>query len=235
MRSLRYMTTPHHNNVQDENVPPLDMSLSSIGRESFGRISPISKCDEANTPSSRPKSLPSSRKKDDSSSSLYRSTPDYSSSRCKSIDMTTDNAVNCSYMSNKRKSFHMNDERSSESSETVSFSYDDEMQLSYGSQQHPQTPQINRSKRRCNSVNRKNLSRSFNQIEEQQQQQQQRKHSGIPINRTDSGFNEPNECGSQHTTTQSTHEQNEQNEESPFTFRNLTLMKSCDVSMASIN
>lgn len=229
MRKLRFMTTPQHKNVQDENVPPLDMS---IGRESFGRISPISK-DEANTPSSRPKSLPSSRKKDDSSSSLYRSTPDHSLSRCKSIDMTTDNAVNCSYMSNKRKSFHLNDERSSESNETVSFSYDDEMLLSYGSQQHPQTPQINRSKRRCNSVNRKNLSRSFNQIEEQQQQQQQ--HSGILINRTDSGFNEPTECGSQHTTTQSYLEQNDGIEGNSFTFHNLTLMKSCDVSMASIN
>ena len=237
MRSLRFMTTPHHKNVLDENEPPLDISLNLNGRELFGRISPISK-DLTATPSPRPKSQPSSRKKDDSSSSLYRSTPDYSLSRSKSIDMTTDNAVNCSYMSNKRKSFQLNDERSSESNETVSFSYDDEMQLSYGSQQHPQTPQMNRSKRRCNSVNRKNLSRSFNQIEEQQQQQQQQQqqpHSAILLNRTDSGFNEPNEYGSQNTITQSYHEESLQLDENPFIFQNLTAMKSCDVSMASIN
>lgn len=236
MRSLRFdMRTPHHgNSACNENEPPFDSSLNAMGRELFGRISPISKDDdEVTTPSSRPKSLPSSRKKDDSSSSLYRSTPDHAINRCKSFDMTTDNAVNCSYMSNKRKSFHLNDERSSESNDTVSFSCDDEMQLSYGSQPHPQTPQMNRSKRRCNSVNRKNLSHSFIQIEEQQQQEhQQQKHSAILLSRTDSGFNEPNECSSQHTITQSYHGQNDQHESS-FAFHNLNLMKSCDVSMTS--
>lgn len=246
MRSLRFdMRTPQHGgNVPDENEPPFDLPLNSIGNESFGRISPISKEDGTTTPTSRPKSLPSSRKKDDSASSLYRSTPDYAINRCKSFDMTTDNAVNCSYMSNKRKSFHFNDERSSESNETVSFSYDDEMQLSYGSQQHPQTPQMNRSKRRCNSVNRKNLSHSFIQIEEQQQleqyrqqqqqQHQQQKHSGIALIRTDSGFNEPNECGSQNTITQSYHDENDQLDENSITFQSLNMTKNCDVSMTSV-
>lgn len=222
MRSCRFMT-PHHNHVQDENEPPLDISLTS-GRESFGCISPISK-DTATTPHSRPKSLPSSRKKDEiSASSLFRSTPDRSIGRCKSFDVSTDNAVNCSQMSNKRKSFYLNDEPSSESNETVNYSYDDEMQLSYGSQQHPQTPTMNKSKRRCNSVNRKNLSRSFNQIEEQQ-------NSALSLDRTDSGFNDINECATQP----------HQNEDS-FAFHDLTIMKctnysekNCDVSMASIN
>lgn len=224
--------TPRHN-IQNENEQSHDISM---GREAFGAISPISD-DLAATPSSRPKSLPSSRKKDNgealSSLSLYRSTPDYSLSRYKLFDMTTENAVNCSQMSNKRKLFHMNDERSSESSETVSFSYDDEMQLSYGSQ-HPQTPQVNRSKRRCNSVNRKNLSRSFNQIEEQHQ-------SAILIERTDSGFTDMNECGSQHTTQssssyyqQKSHEQLQKLEEN-FAFHNVVMIKNGDVSMASIN
>lgn len=221
--------TPHiYNNVRDENDPPLDISLNSNGRESFGCISPISK-DIVGTPHTRPKSLPSSRKKDDntSASSLFRSTPDRSIGRCKSFDVSTDNAVNCSQMSNKRKSFYLNDERSSESNETCNYSYDDEMQLSYGSQQHPQTPTMNKSKRRCSSVNRKNLSRSFNQIEDHQ-------HSALSLDRTDSGFNEMNECATQIT-------QQHQHEES-FPFHDLTIMKcnnysekNCDVSMASIN
>lgn len=233
MRSLRFMTTPQHKNVQDGNEPPsLDISLDGNGREKFGLISPISPIskDDPTTPSSQPKSLPSVRNKNDNPASLYRSTPD------RSIDMTTDNAVNCSYMSNKRKSFHFNDERSSEFIDTVSFSCDDDMQLSYGSQQHqqhPQTPQMNRSKRRCNSVNRKNLSRSFNQIEEQQHQQL-KQHSATTIIRTDSGFNEPTEYSSQHTTAQLYDEQNHQLEDEHFAFHNLTT-KSCDVSMASIH
>lgn len=56
------------------------------------------------------------------------------------------------------------------------------MQLSYGLQQHPLTPTLNKSKRRCSSVNRKNLSRSFSQMEEQ-----------AAIYRTDSGFSETKE------------------------------------------
>lgn len=215
------------NNAKDENEPPLDVSLNSVGRESFGCISPISK---SITPQSRPKSLPSSRKKDDSESSLFRSTPDRSSSgRWKSaqFDNSTDNAVNCSNNSSKRKSFLMNDERSSESNDTVNFSYDDEMQLSYGSQQHPQTPTMNKSKRRCSSVNRKNLSRSFNQIEEQQ-------HSALSLDRTDSGFNDMNDYTSAHHH-QLKHEPN-------FHFHDLTNLKcnnfsdkNADISMASIN
>lgn len=224
MRTRRFMTP--HNNVQDENEPPLDISLSSVGRESFGCISPISKESTA-TPQMRPKSLPSSRKKEDiSASSLFRSTPDRSIGRCKSFE-TSDNAVNCSHMSSKRKSFYLNDDRSSESNETANYSYDDEMQLSYGSQQHPQTPTMNKSKRRCNSVNRKNLSRSFNQIEEQQQ-------TALSLDRTDSGFNDMN---IEHTIQQSQHQMEES-----FAFHNLTIMKcnnysgkNCDVSMSSIN
>lgn len=225
MQARRFMTPPK--NVQDENDPMLDISLNSVGRESFGCISPISK---ATTPPSRPKSLPSSRKKDETSSlsSLFRSTPDHSLiGRWKSFD-TSDNAVNCSQLSSKRKSFHMNDERSnSESNETANFSYDDEMQLSYGSQQHPQTPTMNKSKRRCSSVNRKNLSRSFNQIEEQQ-------HSALSLDRTDSGFNDMNDCGQQN--------QHQMKLQPNYPFHDISIMKcgdysekTCDVSMASIN
>lgn len=211
--------------VQDENQPPLDVSLCSAGRESFGCISPISK---ATTPQSKPQSLPSSRKKDETSS-LVRSTPDRSSiCRWKSFDMSTDNAINCSNLC-KRKSFHLTDERSTESNETANFSYDEDMQLSYGSQQHPQTPTMNKSKRRCNSVNRKNLSRSFNQIEEQQQ------NIALSLDRTDSGFNDMNDCANQQS-------QHKLHHEDGFPFHDLSIMKcnnytdkNCDVSMASIN
>lgn len=192
MRSRRFITP--YKNVADENEAPLNISLGSIGRESFGCcISPISK-DVATTPKSRPttaKSQPTSQRKDDDMS-LFRSTPDHhSSGHCTTFDMSTDNAVNCSQMSIKRKSFHLNDERSSESNETDNFSLDDEMITSYGSQQHPQTPTTNKSKRRCNSVNRKNLSRSFNQIEENA-------HSALSLDRTDSGFNDMSEFATQH-------------------------------------
>lgn len=219
MRARYYLTT--HNNAQDENELPLDISLNSVGRESFGCISPISK---ATTPPTRPKSLPSSRKKDDTSaSSFFRSTPDRSSiGRCRSFEMSTDNAVN-SNNSSKRK-HHLNDERSCESNETVNFSYDDEMQFSYGSQQHPHTPTMNKSKRRCNSVNRKNLSQSFNQIEEQQ---------ALSLDRTDSGFNDMNDYAAQ---------QSQLKLEQNFNFNDLTNIKcnsfadkNGDVSMASVN
>lgn len=224
MRARRFMTPCK--NAQDENEPPLDVSLNSAGRESFGCISPISK---SLTPQSRPKSLPSSRKKEDSASSLFRSTPDRSSiGRWKSFDTPTDNAVNCSHGS-KRKSFHLTDERSSESNDTVNLSYDDEMQLSYGSQQHPQTPTMNKSKRRCSSVNRKNLSRSFNQLEEHQ-------HSALSLDRTDSGFNDMNDY------TSALHTQHQMKLEHNFPFHDPTNIKcnnfadkSADVSMASIN
>lgn len=218
MRARRFMTPCK--NAQDENEPPLDVSLNSVGRESFGCISPISK---SVTPQSRPKSLPSSRKKEDSESSLFRSTPDRSLiGRCKSFDTSTDNAVNCSHLSSKRKSFQMSDDRSSESNDTVNFSYDDEMQSSYGSQQHPQTPTMNKSKRRCSSVNRKNLSRSFNQIEE---------HQALSLDRTDSGFNDMNLDASA---------QNQMKFEQSFHFHDLMKCnnladKSADISMASIN
>lgn len=231
MRRRRFLTP--HKNVQDENEPPLDISLNSVGRESFGCISPISK---ATTPPSRPKSLPSSKKKDDgdmslSLSSLFRSTPDRSSiTRWRSID-TSDNAVNCSQLSIKRKSLHMNDDRSSESNQTANYSYDDEMQFSYGSQQHPQTPTMIKSKRRCSSVNRKNLSRSFNQIEETTKLN----HSALSLDRTDSGINDMNECASQSN-------QHQMKLDPNYSFHDLSMMKcnnysdkNCDVSMASIN
>lgn len=227
MRARRCMTPHHH--VQDENELPLDISLNSIGRESFGCISPISKINPT-TPNTRPKSQPSSRKKDEvSASSLFRSTPDHSiDQRYKSFDMSTDNAVNCSQMSlSKRKSLHLSDDRSSESNETVNYSYDDEMQLSYGSQQHPQTPTMNKSKRRCSSVNRKNLSRSFNQIEEHHE-------SILLLDRTDSGFNEINDCSGAR--------QHQLKLEQNYPFHDLDIIKcdnysekNCDVSMASIN
>lgn len=169
------------------------------------------------TPSSKNENLPCSHVKFETSPSslLFRSTPDRSSnSQWKSIDVTADNTMH-STSSSKRKSFHLGDDRSSESNETVNFSYDDEMHLSYGSQQHPHTPTLNKSKRRCSSVNRKNLSRSFNQIEENLQ-------SAISLDKTDSGFNDMNE---QH-----------------HIFQNLPMLKhtnysetSCDISMASIN
>ncbi|XP_031630119.1 protein aurora borealis [Contarinia nasturtii] len=224
MRARRRFLTPY-NNVQDENEPPLDVSLNSMGRESFGCISPISK---STTPQSRPKSLPSSRKKCEASTlSLFRSTPDRSSiGRWKSFDMSTDSAVN-NGNSSKRKSFFLNDERSSESNETANFSYD-EMQLSYGSQQHPITPTVNRSKRRCNSVNRKNLSRSFNQIEENQ-------HSAISLDRTDSGFNENmNDCTATQSHSQLKIETNFNFHELVMKCNKLTNDKNEDISMASI-
>lgn len=220
MRARRFMT-PCKNAKDENDEATLDVSLNSVGRESFGCISPISK---SITPQSRPKSLPSSRKKEDSASSLFRSTPDRSSiGRWKSFETSNDNAVNCSH-SSKRKSFHITDDPSSESNDTVNFSYDDEMQLSYGSQQHPQTPTMNKSKRRCSSVNRKNLSRSFNQIEEQQ-------HSGLSLDRTDSGFNDMNDYNSA-----------QMKLEPNFPFHDLTNIKcnnfadkNADISMVSIN
>lgn len=115
----------------------------------------------------------------------------------------------------KRKSFQMADDRSSDSNETANISYDDEMHSSYGSQQHPHTPTLNKSKRRCSSVNRKNLSRSFNQLEDNTQ-------SAVSLDKTDSGFND----------------MNEQNQ----IFQNIPPLKylnysdnNCDISMASIN
>lgn len=147
---------------------------------------------------------------------LFRSTPDRSGTlRWKSLDSTNENGAHSSSLS-KRKSFHSADDRSSESNETDNFSYDDEMQFSYGSQQHPQTPTLNKSKRRCSSVSRKNLSRSFNQIEESNLT------SAISLDKTDSGFNETNERNhifhKSHT-----------NKYTNFTEAN------CDISMASVN
>lgn len=196
--------------VKNDDQSPSEVSL--VERGSFGCISPISKIATTTTPTSKTKCC---REKDitSPSSSLFRSTPDHSSSfQWNSMDRKMENTTHSSLT--KRKSYYLADDRSSESNETVNFSYDDEMHFSYGSQQHPHTPTLNKSKRRCSSVNRKNLSRSFNQIEENVQ-------SAISLDRTDSGFND----------------MNTQND----IFQNLPSLKyenftetNCDISMASI-
>lgn len=221
------------NATQDENRSPLDISLKSMERESFGCISPISKDPEtATTPPSMKKAL--SQSQTESPSLLFRSTPDRSSilRSWRSLDTSTDTHSSI----NKRKSFHLLDDRSSESNETINFSYDDEMHSSYGSQQHPHTPTLNKSKRRCSSVNRKNLSRSFNQIEEQ---------SGVSLDRTDSGFNDTNESAvqinatpmdtvAQSTASTSTIQCEITEKTVALKFENYS-DNCCDISMASVN
>lgn len=169
-----------------ENRSPLSISLKSIERESFGGISPISKePDPTTTPPSMKTCLTQptqNENRNTSPSLLFRSTPDRSSllRNWRSLDTSTDTrASNCSV---KRKSFQLHDDRSSESNETINYSYEDDMHSSYGLQQHPLTPTLNKSKRRCSSLNRKNLSRSFSQMEEQS-----------TIYRTDSGFSDTTE------------------------------------------
>lgn len=231
IRSRRFLTP--RENEPDENKSPLNISLSPVKRESFGSISPITR-EAMATPQSSRKSLPSTRKSNHTSiSSLFRSTPDRSSiCRWKSMDISMDDRINCS---NKRKSFHLSDDKSTDTYDTTNdanCSYEDEMQSSYGSQQHPQTPTLNKSKRRCNSVSRKNLSRSFNQIEEQQ--------AISLLDKTDSGFNEINEY-TMHSNfdelmrfkQQQPHQSMFRNAESP-TFFNLS-RNDCDVSMKSTN
>lgn len=121
----------------------------------------------------------------------------------------------------KRKSFHLSDERdmssygrsSSESNENdQNLSYEDIMQISqssYGSQHHPHTPILNKSKRRRRSVNRKNLSLSFNSCQTDDNISMMDNHEGFMIqinensssghanevlaNKTDSGFTEYDE------------------------------------------
>lgn len=187
IRNRRFLTPNNHQGkMQDENKSPLSISLSPVKRESFGCLSPISKVALA-TPESNRKNLLSTRKIDTTStSSLFRSTPDRSSICCwKFADMSVD-----AVYSTKRKSFHLSDDKSFDTNETTNdgnFSLDDEMQSSYGSQQHPQTPTLNKSKRRCSSVNRKNLSRSFNQIDQElSQSQHHHHHSEVSSDRTDS-------------------------------------------------
>lgn len=232
-RSRRFLTPLNTN--QDENRSPLDISLKSMERESFGCISPISKDPEsATTPPSMKNQLSQSQKEhNESPSLLFRSTPDRSSilRNWRSLDTSSD-----THSSINKRTFHLLDDRSSESNETINFSYDDEMHSSYGSQQHPQTPTLNKSKRRCSSVNRKNLSRSFNQIEEQ---------SGVSLDRTDSGFNDTNESAvqinatpmatvAQSTASTSTIQCDITDKTVALKFENYT-DNCCDISMASVN
>lgn len=227
-RGRRFLTPLNSNQVDVRS--PLDISLKSIERESFGCISPISKDpDPATTPPSMKKSLTQTQNDQNGSPSLlFRSTPDRSSSlrNWRSLDTSSDTRASNSSI-NKRKSFHLHDDRSSESNETGNFSYDDEMHLSYGSQQHPHTPTLNKSKRRCSSVNRKNLSRSFNQIEEP---------SAISLDRTDSGFNDTNESVVQIHPTPTASNAYDVTDKSTKTlkFENCT-DNCCDISMASVN
>lgn len=224
--------------------------MSSIELELFDHISPISKFNgtttiTATTPQSNKKISSSQTKCDSSSSSLFRSTPARSSilKNSKSLDASTDNAMSNSSL-NKRKSFHLNDDQSSESTETVDYSYDDEMSLSYGSQQHPQTPTSNKSKRHCNSVSRKNLSRSFNQIEAEVirtetfiQIEENHLIEG-EMHKTDSGFNEMNEYNEQQQQQQNDLTKTSQNHvfSSIGTFKHeICSENGCDVSMVSIN
>lgn len=231
IRSQRFLTPQGGatDGAHDENQSPLNISLSPVKRESFGCISPISKV-MAITP------LPNTEKTIEnesrtSASSLYRSTPERStifrSMSSSSINTSTDAATHDQHKitrSNgselKRKSFHLGDERnvnfscarsSSESNVTGDCSYDDDTHISshssYGSQQHPHTPTLNKSKRRRLSVNRKNLSLSFNScvneenmsviehtgamtLNTREKAAVVAGDTGIQIDKTDSGFNE---------------------------------------------
>lgn len=206
--------------------------MSPVKRESFGCISPISKVPIASPQSNRQcvseKNLENVSRL--SASSLYRSTPDRSTifrsissnSINMSIDGTSMHAALMPYSDLKRKSFHLSDDRnvynfarsSSESNETeTNCSYDDEMQISqssYGSHHHPQTPTLNKSKRRRCSVNRKNLSLSFNSCQNDdnlsvietteamtininENSTSSRIGTEALVNKTDSGFNEMDE------------------------------------------
>lgn len=137
-----------------------------------------------------------------------------------SINMSVSARTNNS-CDKKRKSFHLSEDRdtysytrsSSESNENdPNYSYEDIMQISqssYGSQNHPHTPTLNKSKRRRRSVHRKNLSLSFNACQTDDAISMIDNQEGAMIqigetsmsghatevlaNRTDSGFNELDE------------------------------------------
>lgn len=251
IRSKRFLTPQGNLNGDgdnDLNQSPLNISLSPVKRESFGCISPISKViaitPDINTQQNIDKTIENDSRT--SASSLYRSTPERStifrSMSSNSINTTTDGAVVQQKLTRsngcdlKRKSFYLSEERnvnfsyarsSSESNETGDYSYDDDTHVShssYGSQQHPHTPTLNKSKRRRLSVNRKNLSMSFNSFANDNENMSVIEHTeamtlnaretttmissrssgnggdGIKINKTDSGFNETDDLvRSKHT------------------------------------
>lgn len=193
IRSQRFLTPRGRptDGGDNDNQSPLDISLSPVKRESFGCISPISKV-MAITPQNNTQITSEETIENEShasASSLYRSTPERSTthrtmsatpidaSMSSSIDVTAAQQNRSSGCDLKRKSIHLGDDcnhcnvnfvyarSSSESNETGDCSYDDDTHIShssYGSQQHPHTPTLNKSKRRRLSVNRKNLSLSFN-------------------------------------------------------------------------
>lgn len=226
IRSQRFLTPQGQRDGEaDYDQSPLNISLSPVKRESFGCISPISKVmaitPHNNTQPNAEKTIENESRT--SASSLYRSTPERStifrSMSSSSINTSVDGgaqpkitrSVGCDL---KRKSFHLSEEHtinfsgvrsSPESNATVDGSYEDDMHLSqnsYGSQQHPHTPTLNKSKRRRLSANPKNLSHSFNSYVNEENMSVI-EHTGAmtlnatpatatakKIDKTDSGFNE---------------------------------------------
>lgn len=175
IRSQRCLT-PYgkHNDGTDVERSPLNISLSPVKQESFGCISPIP---SAITPHNSTQSTADKTIQNDShmnASVFHRSTPERSRN-FRALGSGTKSVTKSNGCDMKRKSFHLSDEQnvnlshvrsSSESNETGDCSFDDDTHISshssYGSQQHPHTPTLNKSKRRRLSVNRKNLSLSFN-------------------------------------------------------------------------
>lgn len=216
IRSRRFSRTPHGDS-DDANKSPHNVSLSPVKRESFGCISPISKVVAVTPHSDKQAANDITIENKSSASSLYRSTPERSIILRTSFTNTSTDGIsaqprvarsNGSHM--KRKSFHLSDDQcfsfayarslSETKSDAADCSYDDS---SYGSQQHPHTPTLNKSKRRRLSVNRKNLSHSF-VLCLNEENMSVIEHTGAmtldardktpvnskAINRTDSGFNE---------------------------------------------
>lgn len=255
MRSQRFLT-PQGQRVSDadENHSPLNISLSPVKRESFGCISPISKVVTITPHANQNNSQPNVDKTIEnvsrtSASSLYRSTPDRSTIFRSMSSSSINTSIECANNQHKvtrsngcdlkRKSFHLSEERnvnfsyvrsSSESMENEDFSYDDDTHIShssYGSQQHPHTPTLNKSKRRRYSVSRKNLSLSFNSCVNDENMSVIEhtgamtinacgaatmsrngcgNSDGIKINKTDSGFNETDDLvRTKHTQYAETH------------------------------
>lgn len=217
----------------DDNQAALNSSISPINRESFGNYSPISKVMTITPHNSAQSNTDKTIENDSraSASSLYRSTPEpdhstiFRTLSTNSMNTSIDGAVQHQSTRSKgcdlkRKSFHLSEERnfsharsSSEWNETGDCSFDDDTHIShssYGSQQHPYTPTLNKSKRRRLSVNRKNLSLSFSScvneenmsviehtgamtLNSRETEPAMVCGDGMKINKTDSGFNETND------------------------------------------
>lgn len=158
IRTRRFLTPINHNDSKSS----LNISLSPVKREEFGCISPISSVNHSEKTENTDPNAESYK----NSSSFYISTPEKSQLSLQSTEKMTIE------FSSKRKSFHLSDFESRQSSfirssseSNEDFSYDDDMQMSqssYGSQQHPHTPTTNKCKRQRRSIHRKNLSLSFN-------------------------------------------------------------------------